>query len=149
MPASTMLPNITSMCNPSMSSNGMPHWPNEDLSKHYCQVCFPTCKGVLNTHISKLDTYLYPSRHSHLPGYYYLLCSIPQLIAITLVKSSQPRDPSLAVHDTNLALFQLCLWHLAHKQQTCMCICLLLPWCCCCITSCALLFCFISSFCLG
>ncbi len=51
---------------------------------------------VLNTHISKLDTYLYPSRQPHLPGYYYLLCSIPLLIAITLIKSLPPCDPSLA-----------------------------------------------------
>ncbi len=51
---------------------------------------------VLNIHISKLDTYLYPSRQSHLPGYYYHLCSIPLLIAITLVKSLPPWDPSLA-----------------------------------------------------
>ncbi len=91
MPASTMLPNITSMCNPSsMSLIATPHWPNEDLSKHFCQVCFLTCKGVLNIHISKLDIYLYPSRQSHLPGYYDLLCSIPLLIAITLVKSLPP-----------------------------------------------------------
>ncbi len=75
------------MCDLSMSLIVMPHQPNEDLTKHYCQVCFPTCKGVFNIHISKLDTYLYPSRQSHLPGYYYLLCSIPLLIAITSVKS--------------------------------------------------------------
>jgi hypothetical protein len=90
MPANTMLPNITSMWDPSMSLIVMPHWPNDDLSKHYSQVCFPNCKGVLNIHISKLDTYLYPSRQLHLPGYYYLLCSIPLLIAITLVNSLPP-----------------------------------------------------------
>jgi hypothetical protein len=89
-PANTMLPSITSVCNPSMSSIAMPHRPNGVLSKHYCQVCFPTCKGVFNIHISKLDTYLYPSRQPHLPGYYYLFCSIPLLIAITLAKSIPP-----------------------------------------------------------
>ncbi len=70
LPANTMLLNITRMYNPSMSSIATPHQPNEDLSKHYFQACFPTCKGVLNIHISKPDTYLYPSRQPHLPGYY-------------------------------------------------------------------------------
>jgi hypothetical protein len=96
MPASAMLPIITSMCNLSMSLIVMPHQPNEDFFKHHCQVCFPTCKGVLNIHISLLDTYLYPSRQLHLPGYYYHLHFIPLLIVITLVKSLTPCDPSLA-----------------------------------------------------
>ncbi len=52
--------------------------------------------GMLNIHRSKLDTYLYPSRQLHLPGYYYLLCSIPLLIAITLVNSFPPWVPSWA-----------------------------------------------------
>ncbi len=50
----------------------------------------PPLLPLLNIHISKLDTYLYPSRQPHLPGYYYLLYSIPVLIAITLVKSIPP-----------------------------------------------------------
>ncbi len=106
-PASTMLPNITCACDLSMSSIATPHGPNEDLSKHYCQVCFPTCDGVLNIHISKLDTYLYPSRQPHLPSYYYLLHSIPLLIAITLVKSLLPWDPYLAPPPPRLLLLLL------------------------------------------
>jgi hypothetical protein len=70
MPASTMHPSIINRCTPSMSLTVMPHRPNETISFNNKQSC--PLRGCANYPSTQLDTYMYSSSQSPLPGYYNL-----------------------------------------------------------------------------